>query len=484
MAKAKLSRDQKRKKRLEKRRKKTDEAVKLPSGVRSISRRQFDAFCFSRHPMARSTADEKQWFIAYDKKILATVFRNAIDNDYGFVIMGRDTRKIFRVLEVSKTFKPSELGARNELIKAIKKYKNDGKSFYPQGDEIKLTNELFEPLVERGKLNPIYIALAEEPRMEAARNLIKEIVYTFDDPDGHYIKEFQTHGFDARLWELYLYIYFHDKFTQIKGNAAPDFHITNGVHEYLVEAVTVNPSENQARPDEEAPEDPEKLRELLNGYMPIKFGSPLYSKLKKRYWERSHVQDKPLVFAIHDFHSTGSMTWSRTALMEYLYGFRASIVDGKPKITRIETHEWKGKSIPSAFFNQPDSEHVSAILFSNAATITKFNRMGKLAGMGGEDIKILRDGTRFNPDPEAFAGIPFHEDVDSPEYTESWSESLVIYHNPNALHPVDPNNFPDISHIFSCDENGEQGFYQPYDVLNSTSFVISTKEPIPELAKI
>lgn len=178
------------------------------------------------------------------------------------------------------------------------------------------------------------------------------------------------------------------------------------------------------------------------------------------------------------------MTWSRTALMEYLYGFRASIVDGKPKITRIETHEWKGKSIPSAFFNQPDSEHVSAILFSNAATITKFNRMGKLAGMGGEDIKILRDGTRFNPDPEAFAGIPFHEDVDSPEYTESWSESLVIYHNPNALHPVDPNNFPDISHIFSCDENGEQGFYQPYDVLNSTSFVISTKEPIPELAKI
>ena len=59
----------------------------------------------------------------------------------------------------------------------------------------------------------------------------------------------------------------------------------------------------------------------------------------------------------------------------------------------------------------------------------------------------------------AFAGIPFHEDVDSPEYTESWSVSLVMYHNPNSLHPVDPNDFPDISHIFSCDENREQGFY-------------------------
>ena len=43
--------------------------------------------------------------------------------------------------------------------------------------------------------------------------------------------------------------------------------------------------------------------------------------------------------------------------------------------------------ITRLLFNQPDSEHVSAILFSNAATITKFNRMGKLAGMGGKILK-------------------------------------------------------------------------------------------------
>ncbi|MBM4913178.1 hypothetical protein HYO38_15035 [Vibrio parahaemolyticus] len=484
MAKPKLSRNQKRQQKLLKRKTKVDKAIKLPSGIREISRTQFDAYCFSRHPMARLTAYEKQWFIAYDRKILATVFMDNTDGDYGYVIMGRDTRNMFRALQVSTSFKPTQLQARNALIKAIKKYKNDGATVYPQGDEVKLTNELFEPLVEREKLNPIYIALAEEPRLEAARNLIKEIVYTFDDPDGHYIKEFQTRGFDARLWELYLYIYFHDKFLQIKGNAAPDFHITNHVNEYLVEAVTVNPSENEDRPDEEAPEDREKLRELLDGYMPIKFGSPLFSKLKKKYWEKEHVQGKPLVFAIHDFHSTGSMTWSRTALSEYLYGMRVTLDEGKPNVTKIETHEWKGKSIPSGFFSQPDSEHVSAVLFSNAATLTKFNRMGKLAGMGGKDTKIFRAGTRFNPDPKALVGIPFHEDVDSPDYEESWSESLVMYHNPNALHPVDPNDFPDISHILNCDENGEQGYYKPYDVLSSTSFVVSDKEPIPELAKL
>ncbi len=484
MAKQKLSRDQKRKKKLQKRKKKVEVTIKVPSGVREISRRQFDAFCFSRHPMARVTANEKQWFIAYDRKILASVFMDNIDGDFGYVIMGRDERKMFRALEVSTDFRRDVVTAKNDLFKAIKKYKDDGETFYPQGDEVKLPNELFTPLVPRDKLNPIYIALAEEPRLEAARNLIKEIVYTFDDPDGHYIKEFQTHGFDARLWELYLYIYFHDKFIQIKGNPAPDFHITNTVNEYLVEAVTVNPSENEARPDESAPEDHEELRKLLDGYMPIKFGSPLYSKLKKKYWEKPHVQGKPLVFAIHDFHSKGSMTWSRTALMEYLYGVRSSVVDGKPAITRIETHEWNGKTIPSGFFSQPSAENVSAVLFSNAATITKFNRMGKLAGLGGENVKIIRAGTRFNPDPMALTGIPFYEDVDSPDYEESWSESLVMYHNPNAIHPIDPNDFPDISHIINCDENGEEGLFQPYDVLNSTSFVLSSSDPIPELEKI
>ncbi|MBT9241055.1 hypothetical protein [Vibrio splendidus] len=484
MAKPKLSRDQKRKKKLQKRKTKVDVANKVPTDIIELSKRQFDAFCFSRHPMARASANEKQWFIGYDRKILATVFMDNTDGDFGYVIMGRDNRKIFRALEVSNNFKSNEDRARNDLLKAMTKYKDDGKNVYPQGDEIKVPNELFVPLVERDKLNPIYIALAEESRLEAARNLIKEIVYTFDDPDGHYIKEFQTHGFDARLWELYLYIYFHDKFVQIKGNAAPDFHITNYVNEYLIEAVTVNPTENGARPDESTPETPEELRKLLNGYMPIKFGSPLYSKLKKKYWEKPHVKGKPLVFAIHDFHSTGSMTWSRTALMEYLYGVRTSIVDGRAIISKIDTHEWKGKSIPSNFFKQPDSENVSAVLFSNAATITKFNRMGKLAGLGGEKVKILRTGMRFNPDPKALVGIPFHEDVDSPTYEESWSESLVMYHNPNALHPVDPNDFPDISHIFKCDETGEEGYFQPYDVLNSHSVVISSEEPIPELEKI
>lgn len=50
------------------------------------------------------------------------------------------------------------------------------------------------------------------------------------------------------------------------------------------------------------------------------FGSAIYDKVKKKYWEKKHVQNKPFLIAIADFHDTMSMTWSFNSLVEYLYG--------------------------------------------------------------------------------------------------------------------------------------------------------------------
>lgn len=211
----------------------------------------------------------------------------------------------------------------------------------------------------------------------------------------------------------------------------------------------------------------------------MKFGSSLYSKLQKKYWEKDHVKGKPLVIAIHDFHMPGSMGWSRTALSEYLYGRRIRLVDrnGKKEVINevIEAHQWQGKEIPSNFFGLPDGENISAILFTNAATITKFNRMGKLAGLGSKDVKLIRTGYVFDPDPDALEPIQFSADVDSPEYEESWSDSLMMFHNPNALHPIDPNWFGTISHTWVDKESGEfVGYHQPYDVLSSVTMTLSS----------
>jgi len=100
---------------------------------------------------------------------------------------------------------------------------------------------------------------------------------------------------------------------------------------------------------------PRKVRERLKGEIPIRFGSPLYSKLQKAYWTLHDVAKWPLVIAIADFHAKGSMLWTSTGLEDYLYGTHHDFSfdsDGKLIISplKIETHKHGKKEIPSGFF--------------------------------------------------------------------------------------------------------------------------------------
>lgn len=448
--------------------------------LRKITKRQFDSYCYSRNPFLRILSMEVSWFEAFDRKILATVILDNTDNDYGYVILGRDATKMFRCVDLGSEFYETPEEAEKALEATVLKFENDGQELYPQGDEKQVPNEILIPCVNEQQLHPYFKVLTTEPRFEAAKNLINEIVYSYIDVDGNYIKEFQTHGFDSRLWELYLYVYLYDTGALIKRDyAAPDYHISIFGEELFIEAVTVNPSQSKERPDPAPPTTNEETALLIKDYIPIKYGSTLYSKLQKKYWEKPHVAEKPFILAIHDFHMPGSMTWSRTGLCDYLYGVRTRVNkrdDGElqPVIEKIESHSWEGKTIPSNFFAQPGSENVSAVLFSNAATITKFNRMGKLAGLGSKKVKMIRYGFLYNPDPKALLPIPFSIEIDSEEYEESWSDSLTMYHNSNAKHPLDPELLPDISHIWYDDINGFTGRTTPYDVLSSITIAISS----------
>ena len=66
---------------------------------------------------------------------------------------------------------------------------------------------------------------------------------------------------------------------------------------------------------------PEGRMAYLREYMPIKLGRNVFSKLRKRYWETPNIGGRPLVFAIEDFSSPGSMVHTRSALDVYLYGY-------------------------------------------------------------------------------------------------------------------------------------------------------------------
>lgn len=445
---------------------------------KQLTRRQFDAYCYCRMPLVRFTAEEIELYSFFSNKLLGIIIRDITDDDYGFIVLGRDARRLFRCIEVSGEFYNTPSEARKSLARTLgEKYRGKLQESYPQGDEIDAGFNLFTDVISEKEQHEGYKILKNEPRFEAARNIISEIANSFVDNDGHYEREFQSVNFQARLWELYLHVYIHNAGLLIENtHTSPDFEATYFDEKYFIEAVTVNPSLNPARPDLPPPQTHEEIEDRLNDFMPIKFGSPLYSKLRKKYWEKEHVAGYPLILAIHDYHNENAMTWSRTALSEYLYGIRTRIVEGKPKVENIDKHVWDGKEIPSGFFYQEDAENISAVLFSNQATIPKFNRMGKIAGLGSLNVKMIRNGFLYNPDPDAIYPIPFSKDLDDPDYEESWSDGLIMYHNPNAKNPVNPEAFSDISHIFYSEEDGFHGFHQPYDVLGSITIVITEKQ--------
>ena len=78
---------------------------------------------------------------------------------------------------------------------------------FPQGDEAERKyNALMQPVYPNERLHASFRALSQEPGYSPASHLISELAYAFTDPDGNFIEQFQTTGFDARMWELYLFI--------------------------------------------------------------------------------------------------------------------------------------------------------------------------------------------------------------------------------------------------------------------------------------
>ena len=110
-------------------------------------------------------------------------------------------------------------------------------------------------------------------------------------------------------------------------------------------------------------------------------------------------------------------------------------------------HVVGGKIVATNFFEQPETEHISGVLFSNASTIAKFNRMGVRAGFGDPWVSLVRKGVLIDPRAGMASATPFKIDVESPAYAEGWFDELILFHNPRALHPVDEALFSGITHV-------------------------------------
>jgi hypothetical protein len=445
--------------------------------LKKISKSHFAVLGMARLHYVNQIYEELEWWADEDERVIGAVVFDKIDEDWSCMIMGRSATGIFRGID-QRIELPSLASARANLKERLIFYADTGAHVFPQGDETEARKEILLPMVPAEKLHPDFRHLIEDPQYSAARRVIEETAYAFVDVDGNYIKDFQTTGFPGRLWELYLFrflyeqqFYLHREFTR------PDYCASQNDFQVGIEAVTVNSTVGEIAP---VPRNNQEVRALLDDYMPIKFGSALYSKLKKRYWADDHMEGTPLTIAIHDFHNGNSMTWSAPAMPEYLYGVRLSVgkdSSGAPvaKQEPIKEHTWKGKTIPSGFFNQPETEHVSAVLFSSQSTLSKWNRMGRLAGLGDSKIIMYRRGFRENPDPEDSTPVGFSVEVKPGSYEERWSEDIRVFHNPNALSPIPMNLFQNCSNMYWKDGQ----FYSaepPGHIIASNTFVFAAKK--------
>ena len=435
--------------------------------MRRIPLVRLDALAgYARQPLAQYQAEEVSWFELLPTAILGAVIRDRSDDDFGGLVFARDARLRYRCVNVTK-FETTARKAEVVLRRAMEEAALAAPENHYQGDEKGDPVDFFAFTRSLEQLNPDFLQLARLEAYSPAREIIEVMMRWYDDTDGNFIEQFQTTGFDQRIWELYLFAVFTEMGYQLdRREVIPDF-ICSGLNEVIaVEAVTVGPT-RRGREIVDPPRctSPEEIQIYLRHYMPIKFGSALFSKLKKEYWKRPHVTGKPLVFAIEDFSSPASLVHSRSALECYVYGYQHDwsfdsndILVITPK--KLKTHTWGGKEINSGFFDLPGAENISAILFSNSGTIAKFNRMGILSDFGSKRVLLVREGTSVNSDPNAVEPRKFRHIVSAPNYSETWTEGLDVFHNPKAINPLNPELMLGAAHHF-LQANGTVVSYTP-----------------------
>lgn len=321
--------------------------------------------------------------------------------------------------------------------------------------------DLFTPVVDLTRLHPNFQRVLSFAR-RGEREVVQQWAENFPDRDNKFVNEFQT-TFNSSFWEIYLHALFKSyEFDFDWSNNRPDFVLSNGHIDFVVEATTANAAKGDVPEWDKAEQVSEDVRNKkfreLNKTAMIRISNAIHGKVIKyrdSYMQLNHVARKPYVIAVAPFEQPDfqfqydrpmrALLYDDYVDEEEFYKDQSAYPDGPPSVKLGYVVKANGAELELGLFNDVSMSEVSAVLFSCVATWGKAVAMSPVAELG-----FIHSVWGINRPP----GHEYRAArIGSP--SEGISDGLQIFHNPNASRPLDPSVFRRAGVVQHYWENGQ-----------------------------
>ncbi len=85
-------------------------------------------------------------------------------------------------------------------------------------------------------------------------------------------------------------------------------------------------------------------------------------------------------------------------------------------------------------------------------------------------------------DPNATEPLRFRHVVNSPDYSETWAEGFDVFHNPNALHPLEEWMLPGATHHWLLPDKQMLSHTPDWQPLGSMTQIVVNEDATMESA--
>lgn len=306
------------------------------------------------------------------------------------------------------------------------------------------SRDLFNPTITKQPYKG-YTDLRDSDAHADARRLMNDTFNAMGDPDGNFIRDFQSHNFHSRVFELASYAYLTEQGFSVDRPEHPDYVVSRGALRIGLEAVTSNPphqgSDISLRALQPVASFEEARRKSDDEY-PIRVGRALGGKLEKKtkagkhYWELPECVGHPFVLMVAPFHEAGSLMYLDEHLARFLYGLNRSVgPDGSIVQTPIIEHVFNDVSLPSNFFGDDLAESISAVLWCNQFSVPRFLRAAAERSGSAPGVSLTVEGYCAMDDTEVVRAYEYVVGSRAAP-AEPWWRGVTVFHNPRAFHPL------------------------------------------------